>query len=232
MPTTSSPTFAGFSPEGLRFLRDLAKRNEREWFTPRKHVYETELLEPLRTLLADATAAMRKAKIPLGADPKRSTFRIHRDVRFSPDKRPYKTNLGAYFSRDGSRDAPGGLYLHIQPKESFIAIAFFQIDKPLLQRWRADMATAPKHFEAVLRALERNGLRLSKPEDALKRMPRGFEGCADTAIAEYFRFPSFVVREALSDQEIANPGLTDRMVSLAKRAKPLLEYGWSLVETS
>jgi uncharacterized protein (TIGR02453 family) len=158
MPTTTSPTFSGFSPEGLRFLRDLAKHNERQWFTPRKHMYETELLEQLRALIADATAAMHRAKIPIGAAPKRSFFRIYRDIRFSPDKRPYKTNLGAYLPHDGSHDAPGGLYVHIQPKNSFMAIAFYQIEKPLLQRWRTAMASAPKRFEEVLCALERNGL--------------------------------------------------------------------------
>ena len=228
MSTTLSPAFAGFSPEGLRFLRDLAKHNERQWFTSRKHIYETELLEPLRALVADATAAMHRAKMPIGADPRRSTFRIYRDIRFSPDKRPYKTNLGAYLSHDGSHDAPGGLYVHIEPKTSFMAIAFYQIDKPLLQRWRAAMASEPKRFEAVLRALERNGLRLSEPEDALKRMPRGFEAHADSSIAKYFRFPSFIVSETLSDEDIASTRLIERMVSLAKRAKPLLDYGWSL----
>jgi len=228
MQTASSPTFDGFSPEGLRFLRDLAKHNEREWFTPRKHIYETELLEPLRTLAADATAALHKAKIPIGADPKRSTFRIYRDIRFSPDKRPYKTNLGAYLSHDGKHDSPGGLYVHIQPKNSFMAIAFYQIEKPLLQRWRAAMASAPQRFEALLGALERNGLKLSEPEDALKRMPRGFEAYADSSIAKYFRFPSFVVSEMLSDEEITSARLIERMVSLAKRSKPLLDYGWSV----
>ena len=228
MATSSSTTFTGFSPQGLRFLRDLAKHNDREWFMPRKHIYETELLEPLRMLLADATAAMHKAKIPIGADPKRSTFRIYRDIRFSPDKRPYKTNLGAYLSYDGSRDAPGGLYIHIQPKNSFMALAFYEIEKPLLQRWRAAMASTPKRFEAVLRALERNSLQLSEPEEALKRMPRGFEAYADSPIAKYFRFPSFIVSETLSDEEIESPRVVERMVSLAKRAKPLLDYGWSL----
>jgi uncharacterized protein (TIGR02453 family) len=206
----------------------LAKHNDREWFTPRKHIYETELLEPLRALVADATAALHKAKIPIGADPKRSTFRIYRDIRFSPDKRPYKTNLGAYLPHEGTREAPGGIYVHIQPKNSFMAIAFYQIEKPLLLRWRAAMASAPKRFEAVLRGLERNGLQLGEPEDALKRMPRGFEAYADSPIAKYFRFPSFTVHETLSDEDVGSARLIERIVSLAKHAKPLLDYGWNL----
>jgi len=139
MSPSPSHRFYGFSPAGLKFLRDLAKNNDRGWFVPRKHVYENELLEPLRVLLAEATEALRGAKIPLGADPLRSTFRIYRDIRFSPDKRPYKTNLGAYFSLSGKPHEPGGLYLHIQPKQSFMAVAFYQLDKELLLRWRTAM---------------------------------------------------------------------------------------------
>ena len=96
-----SARFSGFSAAGLKFLRGLAKNNDRAWFQPRKHIYEAELLEPLRALVADATRAMRAAKIPLAANPTGSTFRIYRDIRFSRDKLPYKANLGAYLSLSG-----------------------------------------------------------------------------------------------------------------------------------
>lgn len=145
---------------------------------PRKRIYETALLEPLQALVADASEAMRKEKIPLAAAPARTIFRIYRDIRFSPDKRPYKTNLGAYLSPRSKPDAPGGLYVHIQPKESFITVAFYQLDKPDLLRWRNAMAKNPNRFEAMLRALERNGLKISKSHTSLKRMPRGFEAYA------------------------------------------------------
>src|SRR5579864_7469395 len=125
MTSTTSHKFSGFSPAGLKFLRDLAKNNNRAWFAPRKHVYEAELLEPLRGFVADASEAMRKAKIPLGANPAGSVFRIYRDIRFSPDKSPYKTNLGAYLPYRGIRGAPGGLYIHVAPKESFAVAGFY-----------------------------------------------------------------------------------------------------------
>jgi len=195
-----SQQFSGFSSAGLKFLHGLSRNNDRTWFVPRKHVYEAELLEPLRALLADATEAMRKAKIPLGADPMRSTFRIYRDIRFSLDKRPYKTNLGAYLSPSGKPHAPGGLYVHIQPKKSFMAVAFYQLDREPLLRWRTAMAKDPKRFQAMLRALAGNGLKISEESESLKRMPRGFEAYADSPIAKYFRFSSFIVSERLSRQ--------------------------------
>ena len=225
MTPTTSHGFSGFAPSALKFLRDLAKNNDRKWFLPRKHIYETELLEPLRALVADATESMRKAKIPIGADPLRSTFRIYRDIRFSPDKRPYKTNLGAYLPAHGSHDEPGGLYVHIEPKKSFMAVAFYQLDKPVLLRWRTAMAKDPKRFQAMLRALEKNGLKLSDQSESLKRMPRGFEPYADSPIEKYFRVGSFVVSEPLSDKDVSSKAVVDRMVALAKKAKPLLAYG-------
>lgn len=223
-----SEQFSGFSPAALRFLRDFSKNNERSWFVPRKHIYETELLEPLRALIADATAAMRKAKIPLGGDPLRSTFRIYRDIRFSPDKRPYKTNLGAYLSSRSKHDEPGGLYVHIQPRKSFMAVALYQLDKETLLRWRTAMAKDPKRFQSMLRALNRNRLKISDESESLKRMPRGFEAYADSPIAKYFRLGSFILSEQLSDKDVSSRRIIDRMVALAKKAKPLLEYGRGL----
>lgn len=230
MATTAARAFTGFSPEALKFLRGLAKNNAREWFVPRKETYETECLEPLKALANDATEAMCKAKIPLGAGPKGGTFRIYRDIRFSADKSPYKTNLGAYLAHQGQDDSPGGLYVHIQPKQSFMACGFYQIDNTLLLRWRESMATDPKHFQKTLDALARNGLTISEQGDALKRMPRGFESQAESPNAKYFRMKSFMTAEDLSDEDVSGAGLIERIVSLAKRSKPLFEYGWSIAD--
>lgn len=220
--------FSGFSPVALKFLRDLAKNNDRTWFVPRKPLYETELLQPLQALVADTADALRRAKIPIGADPRRSTFRIYRDIRFSADKRPYKTNLGAYLPSTSGDSGQGGLYIHIQPKQSFVAIAFYELEKPELLRWRTAMAKNPKRFQTMLRALERNGLKLSTEHESLKRMPRGFEASAGSPIERYFRLGSFTVGEDLSDKDLSGKRLVDRIVALAKRSKPLLEYGRTL----
>jgi uncharacterized protein (TIGR02453 family) len=228
MTTKVAQRFSGFSPAALKFLRDLAKKNDRAWFVPRKHIYEAELLQPLQALVADVSDALRKSKIPIGADPMRSTFRIYRDIRFSADKSPYKTNLGAYLPATRGAGEQGGLYIHIQPKKSFIAIAFYQLEKPELLRWRTAMATNPKRFQTMLRALERNGLTLSVEHESLKRMPRGFEAHAGSPIERYFRLGSFTVGEQLSDKDVTDRRLVDRIVAVAKRAKPLLAYGRTL----
>lgn len=226
----SDRAFSGFPPHAITLLSQLAENNDRAWFAPRKERFEEELFEPLRALVADTSAALAKARIPIRGDVK-STFRIHRDVRFSADKRPYKTNVGAYLSYDGSRHAPGGLYVHIQPKECFAAVAFYGIEKALLERWRDAMATHPKDFVKVVRALERAGVAIELPREgdgSLLRMPRGFEAQADAELADYFRLRSFIVREPLTDAAIASPDLVTSLVALAKKSRPLLDFGWSL----
>ncbi len=230
MAKATADEFTGFSPQALKFLRDLKKNNDRAWFAPRKELYERECLAPLRALTVDLASALRKAKIPIDVDPSRVGFRIYRDVRFSHDKSPYKTNLGTYLPHRGIRGAPGGLYIHLTPKESFAVAGFYQLDKEAVQRWREAMASDPRRFQGVLRALERNGLALSEQEDALKRMPRGFEALAESPIAAYFKIGTFMVSEKLSDIDVADAGLIKRSLALVKKSKPLLEYGWDVLD--
>ena len=224
-------SFEGFSPEALRLLRGIARNNDRAWFAPRKERFETELFAPMRALVRDASQAFAHANIPIRGDEKKSVFRIYRDVRFAHDKSPYRTNVAAYLSYDGGRDTPGGVYVHIEPGKCFLSVAFYRIEKPMLERWRRAMASRPKAFARVLAALEKRALSLQGPDgddDALVRMPRGYDAAELGAIAPYFRLRSFCVDRALGDNEIGSRALVDRLVMLAKDAKPLLDFGWSI----
>ena len=224
-------SFEGFSPEALRLLRGVARNNDRAWFAPRKERFEAELFAPMRALVRDASEAFAQAKIPIRGDEKKSVFRMYRDVRFAHDKSPYRTHAAAYLSYDGGRDTPGGIYVHIEPGKCFLSVAFYRIEKPMLERWRRAMASRPKAFARVLAALEKRALPLQGPaddDDALVRMPRGYDAAELGAIAPYFRLRSFCADRALTDREIGSRTLVDRLVMLAKDAKPLLDFGWSI----
>jgi uncharacterized protein (TIGR02453 family) len=224
--------FEGFSRNGLLFLEQLAKRNERDFFIARKDRYERELACPMRAFVAEATEMLRRARVPIGGDAKRSIFRIYRDVRFRVDKRPYKTHLAAYLSYDGGRDTPGGLYVHVDPGGSYLSLAFYLLDAPMLQRWRREMAERPARFRSVLRALARGAHRITPPEgwdDALKRMPRGFERQAKSDLAPYFRLRSFCVRCKLTKAEVTSRRALERAVAFVKETKALLDFGWSVM---
>ncbi len=228
----ATPDFAGFTPAALRLLRSLERHNDRVWFAPRKERFTRELLEPMQALVVTATQALRAAKLPLVGDPRRSVFRLYRDVRFSPDKRPYRTHLAAYLSLDGGRATPGGVYVHVAPPGSFLAVAFYQLERPMLARWRTDMASRPRAFAGVVRALARRTLTIELPDesdDALARMPRGFAAYEGSELAPYFRLRSFVVRRQLQARDISSAVLVERIVELARESKPLLDFGWRLI---
>ncbi len=200
--------FEGFPPRGLRFLRDLAKHNDRVWFMERKHIYEEDLLLPMQRLVNELSTRFERKRIPVYGDLRRSIFRIYRDVRFSRNKLPYKTHFAAYLSPDGGRHTPGGLYIHITPKDPFLSLAFYDMHPKLLQRWRMEMAENPKGFTKVVRALRRTKLGLIHPDDeddSLQRMPRGFTHLNDTPLATLFSFAALFDsrRSAGEDAQLA-----------------------------
>jgi len=108
--------FPGFAAADLAFLTGLAAHNDREWFTANRAVYDERLKPALAALIDALNAAFAARDLPLAGDPKKSVFRIHRDVRFSKDKRPYKTHVSATLTRDGQKLSPGLVYVHIEPE--------------------------------------------------------------------------------------------------------------------
>ena len=110
MPTLAEPfppaPFTSFPPDAFPFFRELTANNNRDWFLANKTRYEATVLAPVASLAADLSARLAKAKLPLRAEPKKTMFRVHRDVRFFKDKSPYKTHAGAVLSRDGETLIP------------------------------------------------------------------------------------------------------------------------------
>jgi uncharacterized protein (DUF2461 family) len=101
----------------------------------------------------------------------------------------------------------------------------------MLARWRREMAQHPARFTRVVAALAKRGLAIDGPDewdDSLKRMPRGFEAYAQSELAPYFRLRSFCARRTLTDRAVSTPELIDAIVAIARDAKPLLDFGWSL----
>jgi uncharacterized protein (TIGR02453 family) len=225
--------FAGFPEAGIVFLRDLAANNDRAWFQPRKAEYERLVLDPMRGLVDELSAMCASLGVPIFGTEKTSIFRVHRDVRFAKDKSPYKTHASCYLSRDGGRGTPGGLYVHVDPKASFVGAAFYGMDAPLLGRFRTAMRDKPKAFERVLAALAKNGRKIEPPEaddGALKRMPRGYEELADMPLAPYFRLKNFVVHAPVTRSDLTSAKLVDHAHALVRDVKPLLAYGWAIVD--
>jgi len=227
---TEAPTrFAGFRPAAFAFFSELRDNNDPAWFKPRKAVYETEVLGPFRELIVVVGAALRKAGLPLIGDARHGIFRIYRDVRFSPDKRLYKTHAGAVLTRSGRKRDPGLLYLHVAPAESMVAAGFWHPEPALLARLRRAILDDPEAFLAIADGLAAAGSPVSSDE-RLSRPPGGFEAAKGTKVAGYIGWKSFTAHAPLSDHEMQSPALVDRIVDFARTALPLLEWGWAVVD--
>jgi uncharacterized protein (TIGR02453 family) len=227
--TPAQTGFAGFRPAAFAFFRELRDNNDPAWFKPRKGIYEAEILGPLRELITAVGAALQEAGLPLVGDARHGVFRIYRDVRFSPDKRLYKTHAGAVLTRSGRKHDPGVLYLHVAPAESMVAAGFWHPEPALLIRLRRAIVEDPEAFLTVADGLAATGSPVSS-EERLSRLPRGFDAAKGTNVADYVCWKSFTAHAALSDMEMHSPALVDRIVDFARIALPLLEWGWATLD--
>ncbi len=221
--------FRGFGSQALPFLLALRENNDRDWFAANKSTFVEECDAPLRELVREVGARLEKAGSPLAPLSKNPVFRIYRDVRFSNDKSPYKTNLGAAFHREGDKARAGLLYIHVEPGSSFLAAGFYHPEPPALKALRSAIAEDVPGFERLVQVLGSKGLEFGRGEP-LSRMPKGFEELADSPVAEILRFRSFVVSRPLGDDDLERRDLPEVVVRFAKDASPLLDFFWSRVD--
>ncbi len=223
--------FQGFGPQALPFFKALAFHQTREWFEENRETYETAVKAPMGDLVEETTARLAKANIPVKGDRKSSLFRIHRDVRFSKNKDPYKTDAGVALTRFGSKNDPGVLYFHLSPEECFFAAGFYMPDPHELAKLRTAAARAPKAFKQMTAKLASTGLKLSN-DDALKRPPRGFEAVDDPQIAAATRLKNFICLRPVAEAEIRKPALVSGFCAFAADSLPLLKWGWDALSDS
>lgn len=162
---------AYFSSELFAFLKRLKRNNNRHWFLAHKNEYETLVRQPSLDFITEFAAPLYEITPNLVADPRGSRgslFRIYRDTRFSPDKRPYKTHVAMRFSHRGKDVHSPGFYLHIEPDGCFAACGFWHPESPTLLKVRTAMVSQPEEWRRVRKLLNwEDARRLSRP-------PRGF----------------------------------------------------------
>jgi uncharacterized protein (TIGR02453 family) len=175
--TKPAPTAAlpYFRPEALTFLRNLARHNDRDWFTPRKAIFEAELKEPMLAIIRKITDAMTGFAPSHVRPPEKSLFRIYRDTRFSNNKLPYKTHVAAWWSHTGMEKTSGaGYYFQVSPKGVVIAAGAYMPEKEQLaaiRNWLLD------NHAAFRKILQKPAIRKTFAEfegEALTRPPKGF----------------------------------------------------------
>jgi uncharacterized protein (TIGR02453 family) len=211
-------TFRGFSRGALTFLRQLKRNNRREWFQEHREAYDNELLAPLRLLVEEMDVRFARFAPEIAGDPKRSIFRIYRDVRFSKDKSPYKTHAAAWFKHQNSAHGVGsethgggaGFYFHLEPGGSFVAGGIWMPPRPSLLRLRDAIANDPGAFARSMggTTFKRRFGKLSE-EAMLMGLPHGYaEG---HPAEEWLRYKSFTVHAMLTDAQALSTRLADRV---------------------
>jgi uncharacterized protein (TIGR02453 family) len=208
----------------LKFLADLAKHNDRDWFEKNKSRY-LEAKEGFEEVVASVLKELVKFEDGLaGLNPKKLPFRIYRDVRFSKDKRPYKTNMGAGFSPNGKLVQEPGYYLHIQPgNKSFIAGGMYMPDAGNLAKIRQEIDYNPDALRKVINAKKFRTLFGDFDEfDKLKTAPKGYP--KDHPQIERLKLKSFIVEMSLTDKQVRDKKFVRMVASGCKAIKPLNDY--------
>ncbi len=231
MPSVAPERFAGFRPDALRFLRSLARNNKREWFEANRERYEREVKRPLAVLVEELDARFGEIAPEIVGNAKRSIFRIHRDVRFSKDKSPYKTNAAAWFyHRDaghsvGTRAAHGGagLYFQIAPGDCMIAGGIWMPPSDALKTLRERIADDHESIARILGAPTfRRAFGSLSEESVLTRVPRGFD--PEHPAATLLRFKSFTVSRKLDEEDLSSPRLPDVLARQYAKMLPLVRW--------
>ena len=170
--------FSGFSPKLLKFLHDLTNNNNRDWFQANKSRYEESLLEPALQFIAAMEAPIKRISPHFDAVAKKSggsLMRIYRDIRFSKDKRPYKTNVGIHFSHNVGKNihAPG-FYFHVDVEQVFLAIGIWHPDNKTLGKIRNQIDENQTQWKKARDNKTFRG-KFELSGESLKRPPRGYD---------------------------------------------------------
>jgi uncharacterized protein (TIGR02453 family) len=219
-PASNAP--AHLSPEALKFLRGLAKNNDREWFTPRKAVFEAELKEPMLAIVRKVTDAMTGFAPSFVRPAEKCLFRIYRDTRFSNNKLPYKTHVAAWWSHQGMEKTSGaGYYFHVSAKEVVIAAGAYMPEKDQLAAIRHWLLDNHAEFRKLL---QKPAVRKAFSEfegNALTRPPKGFP--CDHPALDLIRCRQWGLATTLPAAEALGPGFAAKIIRHFKLAAPLVD---------
>ena len=208
----------------LFFLKELDKNNNKPWFDQHRTEYESAkacFLEFITGLLQK----MEKIDPTLsGLVPKKTIFRINRDIRFSKDKSPYKNNMGSTFSKGGKNMMTAGYYFHLQPgNKSFAAIGSYMPATDILQNIRQEIDYDLGAFKKIIQAATFKKYFKGFDEiDRLKTVPKGYT--ADNPAIEFLKNRSFVVSKYFTDKEVQSKDFLIELLKCYKAAHPLVLF--------
>lgn len=215
--------FAGFPAEAITFYRALARNNRREWFQPRKTLYDEKVKAPMIELVTALNQAMMKFAPEYVTDPAKAIYRIYRDTRFSPDKTPYKTQIAASFARRGmEKHGAAGYYFAVSHKGVDVGGGIYMPPPETLLAVRTHIAAHPAEFRKLAEAPATVRLFGPMQGEQLSRVPKGFAG--DDPAADLLRYKQFLLFTTLDPEIVTTPKLFVELEKRFRTMTPFLQF--------
>lgn len=232
--STKQNSFPGFNPEITKFLKKLEKNNNKEWFDANRDFYINEIREPIKQFVMEMSHHFYRERMNYLADPKISVFRINRDIRFSKNKDPYKTNLGIFFPYTLTQTVKKkpesiGLYLHYESGSPFIAGGIHMPQPPTLKAIRTRILEDYEIFEKII-----------KYKNFKKEFPEGLVGEKGTKTPlgfpknhpanEYLLFKEYTVFSYIEEKDFFSTALPALLVKKGKAMNNFCDFLLNAIE--
>jgi len=214
-----------FSRKSVAFLKELLNNNNKAWFDKNRQRYEDEVRTPALEFIEAMAQPLSKISPHFVASPKKvggSLMRVHKDIRFSKDKTPYKTNIGIHFKHERGKDvhAPG-FYLHIEPGDVFVGAGIWRPESSTLRNVRMLIDENPAQWKKLSKKLQgKDNFNLSG--DSLKRAPKGYS--EDHTMIEDLKRKDFIAVQNLKPSVITGKDFHKDIARLFKSAAPLVKF--------
>lgn len=206
--------------ENLNFLDQLKLNNNRDWFNANKANYIEQHQNVM--LFADKLLKLLKQHDNIETvNGKKSLMRIYRDVRFSKDKSPYKTNWGIHFKR-ATKLLRGGYYLHIQPNNSFVGGGFWAPNSADLLRIRKDIAQDATEIKAIINSKAFTSTFNYLQGEKLKTAPKGFDKTHPNI--DLLRYKQFLISKPFTDKQVTSKNFAKEVDDTFKQMRPFFDY--------
>ena len=218
------PPFGGFPRDGIDFMKRLKRNNNRPWFEKHKEEYEASVKLPMQSLIAALQPHFERFAPEFDIHPRKSLFRIYRDVRFSKDKTPYKTHVAAHFVLSGKpKGVEGsGYYLHIEPGEVFLGGGIYMPDGDQLKKIRKAIADQPKRFLSIVGQKDFKKVFGKLQGEKLQRVPQGYE--PNHPMAEWLKHKQFFVWVEWPETKCVREKFVADVAGVFESATPMVRF--------
>jgi uncharacterized protein (TIGR02453 family) len=218
------PPFEGFPKEGIKFFKQLKRNNNRKWFEKHKEEFESHTKAPMQSYIIALQTYFSRFAPEFDLNPKRSIFRIYRDIRFSSDKTPYKTHIAAHFVLRGKQKGfvGSGYYIEIGPGELYVGGGIYIPDSDQLKKIQKAIAGRGEEFLSIVESRRFKKLFAPFEWKKLQRIPKGYE--ENHPMAEWLKYKQFFVGVSWPESKCYKVSFVKETASICKELTPLVRF--------